>query len=212
MCRCAVTAAAEHEPTILRPEDVARLVVGMRESDALFVLVLAYIGMRFGEAAGLQRRRVDPDGRRLLVALSLSDADGILSLEESKTLQHREVTLPAALGDQLVDHLAQRVPLRPDALVFASPAGMPMRHPNVMRRAWYPPPHDLRASHASWLYDEGWSPVEIAARLGHSKATVTTKHYARRMHGRDVEIAAGLDVMLRKAEDLGHARGTSEAS
>lgn len=74
-----------------------------------------------------------------------------------------------------------------------------------MRRIWEPAseavglngvtPHDLRASHASWLYDEGWSPVEIAARLGHSKATVTTKHYARRMVGRDLEIAKGLDQL-----------------
>lgn len=59
-----------------------------------------------------------------------------------------------------------------------------------MRRVWYPAcervgvkvtPHDLRATHATWLYDAGWSPVEIGDRLGHSKAPVTTKHYARRV-------------------------------
>ncbi len=43
--------------------------------------------------------------------------------------------------------------------------------------------------------DEGWSPVEIAARLGHSKATVATKRYARGMVGRDLEIAKGLDQL-----------------
>jgi integrase len=79
-------------------------------------------------------------------------------------------------------------------------------------RVWYPArtatglekvtPHDLRASHATWLYDMGWSPVEIAARLGHSKATVTTKHYARRVVGRDVEIAAALDAAHAKAQDF----------
>jgi len=68
-------------------------------------------------------------------------------------------------------------------------------------------PHDLRASHASWLYDQGWSAVEIAARLGHSKATVTTKHYARPMVGRAVEIAAGLDALRADASSHGVARG-----
>jgi len=37
--------------------------------------------------------------------------------------------------------------------------------------------------------------VGIAARLGHAKATIRTKDYARRVVGRDVEIAVGLDAM-----------------
>ncbi|MGW5363864.1 hypothetical protein [Actinopolymorpha pittospori] len=35
----------------------------------------------------------------------------------------------------------------------------------------------------------GLVPVEIAARLGRSRVTMTTRHYTRRMVGRDVEIA-----------------------
>ena len=74
-------------------------------------------------------------------------------------------------------------------------------------------PHDLRASHATWLYDAGWSPVEIAARLGHAKATITTKHYARHVLSRDVEIAAGLDgVFAASVEAGGHVEGTSPGS
>lgn len=88
-----------------------------------------------------------------------------------------------------------------------------------MRRVWNPAckaaniaatPQDLRASHATWLYDAGWSPVEIAARLGHAKSIVTTKHYARRVAGRDVEIASGLDATYKGTTDGsgGHAEGT----
>jgi len=53
--------------------------------------------------------------------------------------------------------------------------------------------------------------VEIAARLGHAKATITTKHYARRVVGRDVEIAVGLDAMHAKSAANGAdvARGVS---
>jgi integrase len=51
-------------------------------------------------------------------------------------------------------------------------------------------PHDLRASHASWLIDRGFSVMDVAARLGHSSAAVTTRYYARPMAGRDQDIAA----------------------
>jgi integrase len=203
---------AEHEPTILTMHQVADLAAVMPEpSDGLFVMTLAYTGMRFGEGAALARRNVDLERRVLTVAASLSDANGLLTIEEPKSHQHRIVTLPAFLADELAGHLAARVKVRPDALVFTSPDGLALRHSNFMRRVWHPAcervgvaatPHDLRASHATWLSDMGWSPVEIAARLGHAKATVTTKHYARRVSGRDVDIAAGLD----EAQDRVRAR------
>lgn len=194
----------EHEPNVLTPDEVRRLAGRMPAQYRLFTLLLAYTGMRFGEAAGLARRRVDLDRSRLVVAASLSDADGILTIEEPKTHQHRLVTLPAFLVDELRDHLRTQRFSDPEALVFVSPEGFPVRHGNFLRRVWRPAcaragvtatPHDLRATHATWLYDMGWSPVEIATRLGHSKATVTTQFYARAVVGRDVEIAARLDEL-----------------
>ena len=72
-----------------------------------------------------------------------------------------------------------------------------------MRRFWDPAieaaklprftPHNLRDSHASWLVDDGWSVLDVAQRLGHESATVTTKHYARAIVGRDQELAKSLD-------------------
>ncbi|GAB2698952.1 hypothetical protein [Thalassiella azotivora] len=38
--------------------------------------------------------------------------------------------------------------------------------------------------------------MKIADPVGHDKATVTTKHYARRLPGREAEIAEALDVHL----------------
>lgn len=191
-----------HDPVILTPAQVDAVVTRLRPPYDLFVLTLAYTGLRFGEAVALQRRRVDLPGRTLLVAASLSDANGRLSLEDPKTHQRRLVTLPASLAERLQRHVDAQVPADPDAWVFTSPRGRTIRHPNFMRRVWHPAaadaglaatPHDLRATHASWLYDQGWSPVEIATRLGHDSANVTTKHYARAISGRDVEIAQRLD-------------------
>jgi len=212
---------AEHEPHVLSPDQVASLVAAIRPPYDLFVLVLAYTGLRFGEVAGLRRRFVDPASDRLIVAGSLSEAAGVVTMEEPKSHQHRVVTMPNFLSAQLMEHIAASVDWSgPEVLVFVSPHGLPVRHSNFLHRVWAPAvkavgldarPHDLRASHGTWLYDAGWSPVEIAARLGHAKATITTKHYARRVVGRDVEIAAGLDAMHAKSTRSGTdvARGVS---
>ncbi|MGH3484753.1 MAG: tyrosine-type recombinase/integrase [Nocardioidaceae bacterium] len=205
----------EHEPTILTPAEVDKLAGEMPSPYDVFTLTLAYTGARFGEVAALRVRYVDLDRGLVTIAASLSDANGHLSFQEPKSHQHRMVTIPVFLVELLRELLGERP--GPDALVFTSPDGLPMRHGNFLRRVWQPAcaaanlpgvtPHDLRASHASWLYDQGWSAVEIAARLGHSKATVTTKHYARRMVGRDVEIAAGLDALRADGSSHDVARG-----
>ena len=212
----------EHEPNVLTAAQVTALANALPAPYDLFVLTLAYTGLRFGEGAGLRAKCVLTEKSLILVASSLSDANGQLSMEEPKTHQHRLVTMPGFLTARL---RAQLDSLRdgPEGLVFTSPEGLPIRHQNFMRRIWYPActiahvsatPHDLRASHATWLYDAGWSPVEIAARLGHAKATVTTKHYARRVAGRDVEIAAGLEDTFRASTvaNSGHVEGTDRVT
>jgi hypothetical protein len=54
-------------------------------------------------------------------------------------------------------------------------------------------PHDLRASHASWVADKHGI-MAAARRLGHANASVTTRHYARAVEGRDDEIADAFDT------------------
>ncbi|WP_372339057.1 tyrosine-type recombinase/integrase [Actinoplanes sp. RD1] len=45
-------------------------------------------------------------------------------------------------------------------------------------------PHDLRATHASWVADSH-GVLAAARRLGHTNASVTTRHYARVLDERD---------------------------
>ncbi|MEW9530412.1 tyrosine-type recombinase/integrase [Microbispora sp. NPDC049125] len=54
-------------------------------------------------------------------------------------------------------------------------------------------PHDLRATHSTWVADRH-GVMAVARRLGHSNASVTTRHYARAVEGRDREIADGFDI------------------
>ena len=55
-------------------------------------------------------------------------------------------------------------------------------------------PHDLRATHASWVADSHGVLV-AARRLGHANASVTTRHYARAMDDRDAQVAKHLDKL-----------------
>ena len=59
-------------------------------------------------------------------------------------------------------------------------------------------PHDLRATPATWMADSH-GVMAAAQRLGHSNASVTTRHYARAVAGRDREMADRLDAQARRA-------------
>lgn len=206
----------ETGPQVLTEGQVAAIVAAVPVPYDLLVEILAYAGLRIGEAFALRRKRVDLLNGRIVVAESLSDADGRLSFEAPKSHQCRAVALPAFLVQRLARHL-ESVPSDPDALLFTGATGQPLRHTGFYRRAWRPAvaaaglidvtPHDLRGTHASWLVDNGCSVVDVAARLGHSAATVTTRHYARPVAGRDTEIASRLEAMWTDGATTVRARG-----
>lgn len=59
-------------------------------------------------------------------------------------------------------------------------------------------PHDLRATCASWIAEQHG--VMAAARhLGHSSASVTTRHYARARQGVDAAIVAAFEATFEGA-------------
>jgi hypothetical protein len=97
-----------------------------------------------------------------------------------------------------------RVDPAPDALLFTGRGGTPLRYNSWWRWKFVPAvtaagldgvtPHDLRATHGSWVAD-AFGVLAAAARLGHSNANVTTRHYARAADGKDTIVAAGLDEL-----------------
>ena len=53
--------------------------------------------------------------------------------------------------------------------------------------------HDLRHSHASMLIELGFSPLEIANRLGHEKVETTLNTYAHLYPNKQTKLAERLD-------------------
>ncbi|HXF74089.1 MAG TPA: tyrosine-type recombinase/integrase [Actinomycetota bacterium] len=191
------------------PEEVERLVEAADEAWRPLVVLLAYGGLRIGEALGLRRRDLDLLARRVHVRRQAVEIRGRVELAEVKTAAGRRVVaLPAFVAEALARHLEGR-PADPEALVFADTRGGPVRRTNWRRRVWEPAvraagleglrPHDLRHFAATVAVAAGAHPRALQARLGHADSRTTLDLYASVLPGLDDELARRLEGLREEA-------------
>jgi integrase len=165
---------AQHVDRFLTRDEADRLLGQFAGRDRVFVELLLFCGLRFQEAAGLRRFRVDLLRKRLQVA----------KVQPRKGTEKKPKTdagvRPVPLTDELAIQLSQVIPAPDEGLVFTSPQGSRLRYDNWLRRVWQPAlhragladpqptPHDLRHTYGSWLGEAGVPPAQIAALMGHS--------------------------------------------
>lgn len=199
------------DPQVLTPEQVAAIVREADQATGLMVLLMAYCGLRLGEVLALRRRCLV--GEVLTVTESVGEPGGRQVLSDTKTHQQRRVPVPASLAARLTVHGADMLP---GAWLFPSRAGTPLRYKTVRRRFDHAceaagvsgvTPHDLRATCGSWVA-QSHGVLEAARRLGHSAASVTTRHYARPLAGGDERVASDLDEQLRGTDVESAQRGS----
>jgi len=168
------------------------------------VLVAAFGGLRWGELAGLRRKRVDLE--RGTVAEQLLEVNGAFSVGPPKSAAgRRTVTLPAVVVEALAEHLARYTAKSSEAYVFLSSQGRHLRRSNFNRRVWQPATraagieglrvHDLRHTAGTLATAAGGSLLEVMDRLGHS-TTVAAVRYQRVMADRDAAIARELNRLI----------------
>ncbi|SEG31426.1 Site-specific recombinase XerD [Thermomonospora echinospora] len=202
------------DPVILTQDQVAALVKAAVPPHDLLIEIMAYTGLRIGEAFALRRRSIDLEAACIRVTETLVEISGKTSFGTPKDHQVRDVEIPAFLVRRLRAHLDEMEDQSPNALLFVNRRGNPL-HYNAWRTWKFDPaadkagldsvkPHDLRASHASWVADR-WGVLAAGRRLGHSNTTITTRHYARRLEGRDTDVARGLEA-LRDGDKAPRAR------
>lgn len=175
------------EMRFLTAEEVRRIADRLDEPYDVLVYVLAYGGLRWGEACALRRGRCDLLRSRLHVAESMSEIRGGFDFGPTKTYQRRTVLLPGFLRDLLAAHLAQNVEDDPETLVFAAPQAGPLRRKTFGVDYWKPAldraaiedlrVHDLRHTCAALLIATGANPKAVQAHLGHSSIQVTYDRY-----------------------------------
>jgi integrase len=172
------------KPQVLTHEQVFTLARAAGEYETL-ILLLAYTGLRWGEATALKTLDIDLVEQVLHVDKAFSDVRGALLLGPTKTHQRRLVPLPRFLIPRLEDHLRDR----PEgALVFTASGNTPLRlsnfrakHFNPARRAARLPwvtPHALRHTAASLAIAAGADVKVVQAMLGHKTAAMTRDVYA----------------------------------
>jgi len=125
----------------------------------VFVLLLGYTGLRWGEATALRVCDIDLARRRIDVRRAFSDVGGRVVLGTPKSHLSRTVPIPRFLAREIS---AAVIGKNADDLVFTMPGGSVLRLSNWRRAVFLPPRararlsvrfriHDLRHTAASLM-------------------------------------------------------------
>jgi integrase len=198
------------EAAYFDPSTVDRIVDVVPEAYGSFIAVQGVLGLRVGEAAALRRRSVDLLHKRLRVAESLSEIGGALSFGPTKSHAVRAIPLPPTILIALERHLAEDVGPGPEALLFTSAWGYPIRYSRFRPTVWVPALerlnlprvgiHALRHSAAAGMIRAGWSAKAVQQVLGHASAAFTLTVYA---HLFDDDLDALADALDRFSRGTG---------
>ena len=163
----------------LAPTDVEKIRKALLDDgndlNATLIAVLAYAGLRPGEALGL--RWHDIRENTLLVERSVAFG----KLKTTKTGKSRTVNLLKPLAETLESWKRVTTRSQPTDLIFPSPDGSPWNLDRVnnwrgrtfadaVKAAGLPAmrPYDLRHSYVSLMIDQGATVVEVASQAGHN--------------------------------------------
>lgn len=173
----------EVEQRYLSHEQAHRLAVASGRYRT-FVLVLAFCGLRFGEAAALRVGSVDLEARRITVSRSVTYVTGQGQVEGApKNRTSRKVPVPKFLVPLLRTEVGKR---HVDELVFPGREGSWLTEGQVR---WVfdaaaeavgekgLTPHQLRHTCASLAIQAGANVKVLQTLLGHKTATLTLDRY-----------------------------------
>jgi integrase len=178
-----------------------------------FILLLAYTGLRWGEASALKVGRIDLDSCRAHIVEAYAEDNGKLYLDSPKNHERRSVPIPRFLAEELKPHVKGR---GDDELLFTAPQSGPLRARNFRQRFFAPAvtnaglghlkltPHKLRHTAASLAIASGADVNVIQTMLGHKSATLTLDTYGHLFPDRLDEVSKKLHK--RRAKQLAKAK------
>lgn len=175
----------EHEERRYLSFEQVDLLAKAADDHAVLVYVLAYCGLRFGEAAALTVTDVNLERARLRIHRSATVVDSKIVVSGTKSNKGRDVPIPQFLGEMLTERIED---MSPEQLVFPDSRGGYLRSNNVRRRWWdhavkesgVPDgltPHELRHTAASLAISAGASIKAVQRMLGHASAALTLDRY-----------------------------------
>lgn len=169
----------------------------------LLVRVLAYCGLRWGEACGLRVKDIDFKRGRLEVQHTIVEVDGVQIDSLPKDYEARSIPVPASILQELAVHIQGKEAGSP---VFAAARGGWLRS-RVFRRGWFDEaagmigqegltPHEMRHTAASLAISAGANVKAVQRMLGHASAAVTLDVYSDLFDNDLDAVATALDDVI----------------
>ncbi|MGW4331862.1 tyrosine-type recombinase/integrase [Rhodococcus koreensis] len=151
----------------------------------VLVYVLAYCGLRWGEAIALRVEHLDLLRKRLTVVDNAVQVNGEIHVGTPKSHVHRSVPIPAFLVEMLAEQCEGRdrgdlvFPGRGDKHLLRS-VSLTGWFQKAVERSGVPKltPHDLRHTAASLAVSAGVNVKALQRMLGHASAAMTLDTYA----------------------------------
>jgi integrase len=155
------------------------------------LLLLAVFGsLRWGELVALRRADVDLSAHTVRVSRQLAElrGGGFGFAPPKSDAGKRVVVIPASIMPIVREHVERMGDVDDAQLIFTSPEGTPLRHPNFRQRVWLPALqsaglplihfHDLRHTGNMLAAGAGAGLRELMERMGHSttRAALTYLH------------------------------------
>lgn len=167
-------------------------------------MTLYRTGMRMGELLALNPKDIDLEKRTISITKSYQRLGKKGVITPPKTPKSKRViTIPEFLAADIKDYMDSLYDLQENDRLFPitkyyleHEMQRGIKESGVKRIRV----HDLRHSHASMLIELGFSPLEIANRLGHEKVETTLNTYAHLYPNKQTKLAERLDSEYR--EDL----------
>lgn len=173
------------ELDFLQPEEVGQLLQATSEPERTLFAMLAFSGLRLGEALGLSWKHVNFKDNTLIVERAWSAYGGF---QEPKTqTSRRAVPIMPNLAVRLQEHYEAEGCPTPDALVFTFGGARPLDPGNARRELYkaldraglkHVSLHSLRHTFASILLASGASIKALQRSLGHANASMTLNTYS----------------------------------
>jgi integrase len=188
-------------------DELAHLEREMPERYRALVEVMAYVGLRPGEAVSLRVGDLDPMRRTLRIERSISGF--------TKTGLARTLTLPVPVVETLTYHLAKfSDPSDPTAPMFTTESGgaigTKFAYDAWSRRHFAPAveragittkisPNDLRHYAVAFAIGQGADVFAVQKMLGHAKPSITLDIYGSEWETSAEDLAAKLEGPIREA-------------
>lgn len=173
-----------------------------KQQSYMAFMMLFWTGMRIGELLALNVADVDFEKHTISITKSYQRMGGRDIITEPKTPKSKRViAIPQFLAVDLQDYVNSMYgalgedrlfPITKYYLEHEMQRGI--KESGVKRIRI----HDLRHSHASLLVEMGFSPLEIANRLGHEKIETTLNTYSHLYPDKQEQLADRLDKEYRE--------------